>query len=370
MTPLHVVEYVGVKSIRSITPLELVKLVEKARARLRQTVSYRSCYVLNNSGEKLYGFEPHPGYDIFFLTGLKTKTLLNKLGLRDPPENPLIIRKFNGIHEIYSGTEIVGRLVVPDEGRNIVVEELSSTRNPNPYDKLLESNKAIIDEHVKVSRKILGSPQDYDLVVVSFSGGKDSVVALDLAVKHFGVKKVKAIYVDTGLEFPQTLEYVDLVGEYYGIDIVKAYAGLDKAVKERGLPTISNRWCTAIKTRVFSVKLRKLSEKYDKVLIVVGGRDAESVSRSRRPPLKVVDEKFVEVLPIKQWSIAHVQLYMLINRLPINPLYEYGFYRIGCHICPALRGLELFIMDNFLSNTIYGRMFVREFLREKKWVKQ
>lgn len=45
-----------------------------------------------------------------------------------------------------------------------------------------------------------------DGVYVSFSGGKDSTVLLDIVRKMY--PNIKAVFVDTGLEFPEIREFV------------------------------------------------------------------------------------------------------------------------------------------------------------------
>ena len=45
-----------------------------------------------------------------------------------------------------------------------------------------------------------------DGVYISFSGGKDSTVLLDIARKMY--PKIGAVYVDTGLEYPEVREFV------------------------------------------------------------------------------------------------------------------------------------------------------------------
>ena len=52
--------------------------------------------------------------------------------------------------------------------------------------------------------------------IVSFSGGKDSTVLIDLARRCY--PDIKAVFVDTGLEFP---EIVDFVGTFDNVDIIR-----------------------------------------------------------------------------------------------------------------------------------------------------
>jgi 3'-phosphoadenosine 5'-phosphosulfate sulfotransferase (PAPS reductase)/FAD synthetase len=51
----------------------------------------------------------------------------------------------------------------------------------------------------------------------------------------------------------------------------------------------------------------------------------------------------------------------------LNPLYLSGFYRLGCYLCPALRGWELYMMlnDRRILERLKGAPFLAEFLRSK-----
>ena len=48
-----------------------------------------------------------------------------------------------------------------------------------------------------------------DVFYVAFSGGKDSVVALDLVQRALPHNKFKVLFGDTGMEFPDTYEAVE-----------------------------------------------------------------------------------------------------------------------------------------------------------------
>ncbi len=365
LKPTHVVAYSGSRSIKTLPPRELLRLVEKARAKIRLSASFTKCHRLDENGTKLYGLEPHPGYDIYFMIGEEARSTLITLGVENPPQNPLLVRRFGGVNDLYSGTLIRSRMIIPDSYGEIQVENYNVDRIDNNLNDLVTENRDILREHLRICKNVLGSIGTPDIVIVSFSGGKDSIVVLDIAIKYYGKDKVIPIFVDTGLEFPQTIEYVDRVSEYYDIEVVKAYAGIDKAVKELGLPSRNNRWCTGLKTRAFMDKVEEVSKGYDKVLIVVGDRDAESASRSHRSPIRYKG-KFIEVSLIKQWSTAHVQLYSIINNLPENKLYSLGFYRTGCYICPSLRSLELHIMKDTLWHELKKYPYINEFLEKKK----
>ncbi len=356
----HVVEY-SVKRITSLPEHEILRIIERGRARLRQTVTWdnRGFYRLDEGGERIHGHMVNPSYDIFLLIGDTWTQILADLGLENPPRNTVASKRFRGVHEIYSGTKIIARLYTDKPYLKIFGEEAID----NDLGMYIGFNHRLLEKHLAMVEYLLEKLGSPDLVIVSFSGGKDSIVLLDLALKIYGRNRVVPIYVDTGLEFPHTLNYISMVEEYYGLEITRVYAGLDKAVGSKGLPTRDNRWCTGLKQKAFYDKLHEIIGGYDNVLVLLGDRDAESRSRSHRPPVRH-REGYLEVSPLKQWGTIHVQTYILSRKLPLNPLYMYGFYRTGCYICPLLRGLEKYIMKRYLWDTLKELRYINEFLGE------
>lgn len=73
-------------------------------------------------------------------------------------------------------------------------------------------------------------------VCVSFSGGKDSTVLLDLVRRVY--PNVKACYSDTGLEFP---EIRDFVNNFSNVEIVKPKLSFPEVIKKCGYPIISKQ---------------------------------------------------------------------------------------------------------------------------------
>ena len=71
-------------------------------------------------------------------------------------------------------------------------------------------------------------------VYVSFSGGKDSTVLLYIARKLF--PDIKAVFVDTGLEYP---EIRDFVKTWDNVDWIKPQKSFYQVIKEYGYPVIS-----------------------------------------------------------------------------------------------------------------------------------
>ena len=167
-------------------------------------------------------------------------------------------------------------------------------------------------------------------VAVSFSGGKDSLVALDLAYR-VGVKKV--VFCDTTIEFDETKEFIKSVEEFYGIDIetVRAPVSFFEMIKHVGFPSRIFRWCCDV------FKFGPLSSYAIRESLygfVTGLRAKES---NRRLNYEKFDNNPLvpvkQINPIIDWTNKDVWEYIKVNSLPVNPLYKL-FDRIGCWCCP------------------------------------
>lgn len=73
-------------------------------------------------------------------------------------------------------------------------------------------------------------------VSVSFSGGKDSTVLLDIARRCF--PDIEAVYVNTGLEYPELYQFVKT---YDNVTVLRPKMNFRQVIKEYGYPLISKR---------------------------------------------------------------------------------------------------------------------------------
>lgn len=71
-------------------------------------------------------------------------------------------------------------------------------------------------------------------VYVSFSGGKDSTVLLDIARRLY--PDIEAVFSDTGLEYPEIKEYVKT---YSNVTIVRPKHSFKQILTKYGYPIIS-----------------------------------------------------------------------------------------------------------------------------------
>ena len=182
---------------------------------------------------------------------------------------------------------------------------------------------------VKTLNEIRNICGDFDAIYVMFSGGRDSLVSLDLVLKALDNKMVQALFIDTGIGTPGLKEYVIEISKYYNVklNIVRPeYDFFDLAVK-KGFPMIKYRWCKDyLKIRPLKRFIESIKEKTNKILLITGVRADESWFKSKA--FKIYDHPILNVkvyAPIFEWSSKDVRKYIEAYNLRENPLYQtYG----------------------------------------------
>lgn len=90
-----------------------------------------------------------------------------------------------------------------------------------------------------------------DGVYVSFSGGKDSTVLLDIARQMY--PDIKAVFVSTGLEFPEIIQFVK---SKENVDIIRPKMNFKEVIQKYGYPFISKEVSECVKgARIYLTSL-------------------------------------------------------------------------------------------------------------------
>ncbi|MCD6488822.1 MAG: phosphoadenosine phosphosulfate reductase family protein [Desulfurococcales archaeon] len=365
LPPNTVVHIVPRARVRNTRMEHLFYEFERARARQRTRIKYvpdRHVYIYGSRalGIELEENEPQP-YTDFFLLRINEYM---KQSIKVEPGLYLVKRGLGGEHVLYHGSHKAGIIRFYDDQLRMDTEIFLQPKPVNLKD-IVQANKDYIELEEKIVLSILSKYKDfYDKVIIPWSGGKDSTTAAYLARKVFG-KKVYAIYVDTGIDFDETRTFVEKTKTALGVNLIIKSIDLKKFIPTKGLPSISNRWCTRLKIKALEDIYKELCSR-NECLIIVGDRDVESEARSRRPFERMLANSvnLPQIAPLKQWSTLTLQIYMAYRNIPVNPLYSYGFYRLGCYICPALRSWEIELINKMPRlKYIREKKLYREFLK-------
>ena len=161
---------------------------------------------------------------------------------------------------------------------------------------------------------------------VAYSGGKDSDTILDL-VKKSGCK-FDAHYNLTTVDPPELVQYIKR--EHPEVQIHRPAKTMWKLIVENGMPpTRLVRYCCRI------LKEGGGAGRH----VVVGLRWEESARRKQRRMVEACfkDDRKFYIHPILDWSSEDVWSYLKKINIPYCSLYDEGWKRIGCILCPMNR---------------------------------
>lgn len=229
-----------------------------------------------------------------------------------------------------------------------------------------------------------------DFFLASFSGGKDSQVALDLCTRAIPPSDFQVVYSDTGYELPSSLNLYKNVQEHYGKkfpDLRFSTAANHTPVLDYwdkiGTPTDTHRWCCSIMKTAPLYRTFKLSgtNQQGKVLTFDGVRAEES--QRRQNYMRIGKGKHTNVFnahPILNWNTSEIFMYLFKYNLPINPAYRFGKARVGCLVCPFSSAWDDMIAQKYYPEELkpfIGRLTswakttgvkdTETYLRERKW---
>ena len=213
------------------------------------------------------------------------------------------------------------------------------------------------------------------MVYVSFSGGKDSTVLLDIVRRMY--PHIPAVFVNTGLEFPEILSFVKSIDNVVWLRPKMTF----RAVLEKyGYPIISKDQATAISryrnTKDPEQKYRRMhgwprgkkgmiSKKWQHLVDAPFKISAECCGVMKKSPFKryvkesgrhpmngvmasdsywrkgqylatgcnAFDSNDPISKPLSVWTEEDVWDYIKSRKLPYSPIYDMGYCRTGCVFC-------------------------------------
>lgn len=184
-----------------------------------------------------------------------------------------------------------------------------------------------------------------------YSGGKNSA-AMVHRLDALGLTPDVVVFADTGLEFPETYDTIEAFEKKTGIEIIwepakqkfedwfyRPYVKGEKIGQIHGFPMSHNKcyWNRETKGRVF--------QKYNRLYPVrYIGFAADEMHRN------LVENEFNYTYPLQEWgwteetSLSYCRIHDIAN-----PLYAWGFPRLGCWLCPYQSKKSMRILYRYLE---------------------
>lgn len=200
--------------------------------------------------------------------------------------------------------------------------------------------KQLESEAIFVMREVAAQ---FEKPVLLFSGGKDSIVMVRLAQKAFYPAKIPfpLLHIDTGHNFPETLEFRDNLVRKLGVELIVGY--VEDSIKKG--TAVEEKGPLASRNVLQTVTLLEMIEKYKFDAAFGGGRRDEEKARAKerffshrdefgqwdpknqRPELwnlfngkKHMGEHF-RIFPLSNWTEMDVWQYIAAEKVEIPEIY-------------------------------------------------
>lgn len=260
----------------------------------------------------------------------------------------------------------------------------------------LEKSKEVLRLARDMSLEYYGKP-----LVLTYSGGKDSDVMLDLAINALLPSEFEVINSHTSVDAPETVYHIREVftkvrgwGTQCTVHYPRDKDGKQITMwnlipKKKIPPTRLVRYCcqtlkeTTVPNRIVAVGVRA-SESTGRQgrgeFGIRGATKAKDVYYSLEHAAEVFEEskdrdpvwdcRLIEnarkqgdiiVNPIYEWTDTDIWEYIHDKGIKVNPLYERGYRRVGCIGCPMASYREM--TKEFVDYPKYRTAYIRAFQR-------
>lgn len=240
------------------------------------------------------------------------------------------------------------------------------------------SNLTVLeDESIYILREVAGQ---FQRPVLLFSGGKDSITVAHLARKAFFPGKIPFpfLLIDTGHNFPETLEFMQRFVQELGVELIVRY--VQDTIDQKRVQEETGKY--ASRNALQTVTLLDAIEEFKFDACLGGARRDEEKSRAKERIFSVRDDfgqwdaqrqrpelfhilngriqfgENVRCFPISNWTEEDVWTYILQEQLPLPSIYfshRRRLVRRDGHLYAFSPYLNLAPKDEFMEGTVRFR---------------
>lgn len=252
---------------------------------------------------------------------------------------------------------IVKKYEKPNLDENLTLEE--------EYEVLKESIESNFKLSVEMTKEYIKGNLDYKMFI-SISGGKDSDVmkyVVDIAFNELKEEGYNINYnlmaFNTSNETADTYKYLK---QHHGMNkdnIISPEVGYYQWIISKKNYFTPSRFVRNCCSTYKEGQLSSIMSKDENTLTFLGMRSSESSKRKfydwdlneswkKEKGSSNTPDNWLRFLPIVKWTDEEVWLFILHNKLEYNNMYNLGFNRVGCAICPYQSDfVELLIRYNY-----------------------
>lgn len=181
-------------------------------------------------------------------------------------------------------------------------------------------------------------------VYVAWSGGRCSTMALFLTLKQDD--DIPVMFNNTGVEYPETVEYVHEIAEEWSLNFheVKPKTDFFAVAKEHGFPQLRGSGGAGRPRKPMCCKLLKEDpanefrrergfDGYITGLRVEENRPRALAIYQKGPFYLASRDRVWRFHPVALWPLEQLNQCAAENHVRLNPLYDRGLHRIGCWPC-------------------------------------
>jgi phosphoadenosine phosphosulfate reductase len=208
------------------------------------------------------------------------------------------------------------------------------------------SRRFSADEIADANRSLEGRPPQailrwavdtfYPLLTMGTAFGAEGCCILHMLAEI--EPRVHVFNLETGYQFPETLELRERIKDRYGIEVeyVRPELTVREYEEEHGGPLYVIRPDQCCHDRKI-LPLEKIAAEYDAWVSAIRRDQTEHRAAAT---LVQWDHKFglVKVNPLLNWAKKDVWSFILKNDVPYNPLHDRGYPSIGCWPCTRAVG--------------------------------